>query len=100
MRLDFSKSSLCTFSQGASAESAHSFTQEDINQGRVIYHQQTIGSNNDSVQLSGTNGITEVGPFRVDFDIVPMLLPLQVNKRREMRSQLELSELSSDTPET
>ncbi|XP_055369493.1 chondroitin sulfate proteoglycan 4-like isoform X2 [Betta splendens] len=55
-----------------------SFTQEDVNQGRVIYHQQTMGSN-DSVLLEATNGVTTVGPIRLEVDILPALLPLQVS---------------------
>lgn len=66
--------------QGPSAESADSFTQEDINQGRVLYHQRAVGGGSDFVRLRVTNGITDVGPFRVDFDVVPVLLPLQVKQ--------------------
>lgn len=55
-----------------------SFTQEDLNQGRIIYHQQATGSTNDSVLLEATNGVTKVGPVRLDIDIIPAILPLQV----------------------
>lgn len=68
--------------QGVSTQSTNSFTQEDLHQGRILYHQQAVGSTNDSVLLEATNGITRVGPLRVDFDIVPMLLPLQVRDVR------------------
>ncbi|KAL7377035.1 hypothetical protein ABVT39_020267 [Epinephelus coioides] len=56
-----------------------SFTQEDLNQGLIIYHQQAAGLTNDSVLLEATNGVTKVGPIRLEFDIIPILLPLQVS---------------------
>ncbi|XP_047424950.1 chondroitin sulfate proteoglycan 4-like isoform X2 [Mugil cephalus] len=56
-----------------------SFTQEDLNQGLVIYDQQATGSTSDSVVLEATNGLTNVGPFKLDIDIIPILLPLQVS---------------------
>lgn len=64
--------------QGVTEQSANSFTQEDLNQGKIIYHQQAAGSTNDSVLLEATNGVTKVGPVRLEIDIVPMLIPLQV----------------------
>ncbi|XP_076614950.1 chondroitin sulfate proteoglycan 4-like isoform X2 [Chaetodon auriga] len=57
----------------------NSFTQEDLNQEIIIYHQQASGSTNDSVLLEATNGVTKVGPFRLEIDIIPILLPLQVS---------------------
>lgn len=68
--------------QGVGTQSTNSFTQEDLNQGQILYHQQAVGSTNDSVLLEATNGITKVGPLRVNFDIIPMLLPLQVRNVR------------------
>ncbi|KAF3702208.1 Chondroitin sulfate proteoglycan 4 [Channa argus] len=65
--------------QGIKKQQTTSFTQEDINQGLVIYHQQAIGSINDSVVLEATNGITKVGPIKLEIDIIPILLPLQVS---------------------
>ncbi|XP_059214410.1 chondroitin sulfate proteoglycan 4-like [Centropristis striata] len=56
-----------------------SFTQEDLNQGLIIYHQQNAGLTNDSVLLEATNGVTKVGPIRLEIDIIPILLPLQVS---------------------
>ncbi len=64
--------------QGIREQPAHSFTQEDINQGMIIYHQQAAGSTNDSLLLEATNGVTKVGPVRLEIDIIPILLPLQV----------------------
>ncbi|XP_056157893.1 chondroitin sulfate proteoglycan 4-like [Lampris incognitus] len=55
------------------------FTQEDINLGLVLYKHQEPGSFNDSVLLNATNGLTEVGPIRLEVDVVPTLLPLQVS---------------------
>uniref|UniRef100_A0A665TYT0 Chondroitin sulfate proteoglycan 4-like n=1 Tax=Echeneis naucrates TaxID=173247 RepID=A0A665TYT0_ECHNA len=55
-----------------------SFTQDDLNQGLIVYFQQTTGSTNDSVLLEATNGVTKVGPIRLEIDIIPILLPLQV----------------------
>ncbi|XP_019713470.1 chondroitin sulfate proteoglycan 4-like [Hippocampus comes] len=57
-----------------------SFTQEDINKGLVIYRQRATGSSsNDSVLLEATNGLTKVGPIRLEIDIIPRLLPLKVS---------------------
>ncbi|XP_054612370.1 chondroitin sulfate proteoglycan 4-like isoform X2 [Dunckerocampus dactyliophorus] len=56
-----------------------SFTQEDINKGLVIYYQQTSGRTNDSALLEATNGVTKVGPIKLEIDIIPTLLPLQVS---------------------
>lgn len=61
-----------------------SFTQEDINQGMIVYNQQAAGSTNDSVLLEATNGLTKVGPVRLLIDIIPILLPLQVRMCVEM----------------
>lgn len=60
------------------------FTQEDLNQGKIFYHQQAAGSTNDSLLLEATNGVTKVGPVRLDIDIVPVLLPLQVVQSSKM----------------
>lgn len=43
-----------------------------------MYRQQAAGSTNDSVVLEATNGVTKVGPVILEIDIVPTLLPLQV----------------------
>lgn len=64
--------------QGTREQARNSFTQEDVNQGSVIYHQQATGSTSDSVLLEATNGVTKVGPIRLEIDIIPILLPLQV----------------------
>ncbi|XP_077593713.1 chondroitin sulfate proteoglycan 4-like [Stigmatopora nigra] len=56
-----------------------SFTQEDINQGLVIYLQWASGITNDSALLEATNGLTKVGPIRLEIDIIPSLLPLKVS---------------------
>lgn len=55
-----------------------SFTQEDLNQGLIIYDHQAAGYCNDSVLLEATNGVTKVGPIRLLIDIIPTQLPLQV----------------------
>lgn len=59
-------------------QSTTTFTQEDINQGQITYHQQAAGRTNDSLLLEATNGVTKVGPVRLEIDIVPAILPLQV----------------------
>lgn len=64
--------------QGIREQPTNSFTQEDLNQGMIIYHQQAAGITNDSVLLEATNGVTKVGPIRLEIDIIPILLPLQV----------------------
>ncbi|XP_034047698.1 LOW QUALITY PROTEIN: chondroitin sulfate proteoglycan 4-like [Thalassophryne amazonica] len=71
---------ITVFSQqdGNKDQPTTSFTQQDVNQGLVIYHQQVAGSTNDSILLEATNGVTEVSPIRLDIDVIPILLPLQV----------------------
>ncbi|KAM9338003.1 chondroitin sulfate proteoglycan 4-like [Symphorus nematophorus] len=64
---------------GIREQLTNSFTQEDLNQGLIIYHQQAAGSTNDSVLLEATNGVTKVGPVKLEIDIIPILLPLQVS---------------------
>lgn len=68
--------------QGIEEQPTKSFTQEDLNQGLIIYHQQAAGRTNDSLLLEATNGVTRVGPFRLEIDIIPTLLPLQVQRVR------------------
>eukprot|EP00064_Thunnus_orientalis_P008039 superscaffoldBa00000930_g8061 len=65
--------------QGFRKKPTTSFTQEDINQGFIVYHQQAKGNTNDSVLLEATNGVTKVGPVRLEIDIIPILLPLKVS---------------------
>ncbi|KAK2818971.1 hypothetical protein Q5P01_024532 [Channa striata] len=65
--------------QGIKEDQTTSFTQEDINKGLIMYHQQAKGSTNDSILLEATNGVTKVSPIRLEIDIVPTLLPLQVS---------------------
>ncbi|XP_044030460.1 chondroitin sulfate proteoglycan 4-like isoform X1 [Siniperca chuatsi] len=77
--------------QAIREQATNSFTQEDLNQGLIIYHQQAAGSTNDSVLLEATNGVTKVGPIRLEIDIIPILLPLQVKNV----SDLTLDEGSS-----
>ncbi|KAM4720133.1 chondroitin sulfate proteoglycan 4-like isoform 2-T2 [Anableps anableps] len=64
--------------KGFKEQRTTSFTQEDLNQRSIMYQQQAVGSINDSIVLEATNGVTKVGPIRVVFDIIPILLPLQV----------------------
>ncbi|XP_041667302.1 chondroitin sulfate proteoglycan 4-like [Cheilinus undulatus] len=64
--------------QNIREQQTNSFTQEDLNQGWIIYHHETVGGD-DSVLLEATNGITKVGPIRLDIDVIPLLLPLQVS---------------------
>ncbi|XP_034566115.1 chondroitin sulfate proteoglycan 4-like [Notolabrus celidotus] len=67
------------FYQGIGEQTANSFTQEDLNQGLIIYNNWATGSTNDSVLLEATNGITKVGPIRLEIDIIPILIPLLVS---------------------
>ncbi|XP_017266244.1 chondroitin sulfate proteoglycan 4-like isoform X2 [Kryptolebias marmoratus] len=64
---------------GIKEQPVASFTQEDLNQGLIIYDHQAAGSTNDSILLEATNGVTKVGPIRLLIDIIPILLPLQVS---------------------
>ncbi|KAM3600638.1 uncharacterized protein V6R79_026433 [Siganus canaliculatus] len=78
-KLERSNGGQHNFHQDTTEQSVTSFTQEDINQGVMVYYQQASGSTNDSVLLEATNGLTKVGPVRLEIDIIPILLPLQVS---------------------
>lgn len=85
--------------QGIREQPTNSFTQEDLNQGMIIYHQQAAGITNDSVLLEATNGVTKVGPIRLEIDIIPILLPLQVqNACLDVRWPRKRKELQNDPP--
>ncbi|CAL9683651.1 unnamed protein product [Knipowitschia caucasica] len=69
-----------------------SFSQEEINQGLIIYHQQTSNRTNDSILLEVTNGQATAGPLRLEVHIIPLLLPLQVSDLRlDEGSSLQLT---------
>lgn len=76
--------------QGNTAMPISSFTQEDINQGLILYQQLAPSQINDSILLDATNGVTTAGPVRLEVDIIPRLLPLQMSNLRldEGSSQL------------
>lgn len=76
------------FAQSIPEEPTTTFTQEDINQGKITYHQRAAGRANDSLLLEATNGVTKVGPIGLEIDIVPAILPLQVLRvHRSQRSK-------------
>ncbi|XP_072309617.1 chondroitin sulfate proteoglycan 4-like [Eucyclogobius newberryi] len=68
--------------QGNTGTAISTFTQEDINQGLIFYHQHVSKSTNDSVLLEATNGVTTAGPIRLEVDVMPLLLPLKVSDLR------------------
>ncbi|KAG7249960.1 hypothetical protein CRUP_019259, partial [Coryphaenoides rupestris] len=65
--------------QGDTQQPITSFSQDDLNRGRISYRHQTTGGTNDSLLLAATNGVTEVGPITLEIDVIPKLLPLQVS---------------------
>uniref|UniRef100_A0A3Q3JC71 Laminin G domain-containing protein n=1 Tax=Monopterus albus TaxID=43700 RepID=A0A3Q3JC71_MONAL len=70
---------LCFSLQDTKEQQTTSFTQKDLNQGLILYHQQSTGSTSDRLLLEATNGVTKVGPITLEIDIIPILLPLQVS---------------------
>ncbi|KAM9821151.1 chondroitin sulfate proteoglycan 4-like [Neosynchiropus ocellatus] len=56
-----------------------SFSQDDVNQGLIFYHQQVEGGTNDSILLEATNGLSKVGPIRLEVEVIPKLIPLLVS---------------------
>ncbi|KAK7895391.1 hypothetical protein WMY93_020716 [Mugilogobius chulae] len=68
--------------QGNTKTTVSSFTQEEINRGVILYHQQTPERTNDSVLLEATNGLTTTGPILLQLDVIPLLLPLEVSDLR------------------
>uniref|UniRef100_A0A3B4AWC9 Laminin G domain-containing protein n=1 Tax=Periophthalmus magnuspinnatus TaxID=409849 RepID=A0A3B4AWC9_9GOBI len=75
--------------QGNTGLALSSFTQEDINQGFIVYHQNGSERTNDSILLEVTNGMTTVGPIRLEVDIIPLLLPLQVSSSQDRLTVFE-----------
>ncbi|KAM8872509.1 LOW QUALITY PROTEIN: chondroitin sulfate proteoglycan 4-like [Synchiropus picturatus] len=56
-----------------------SFSQDDVNRGLIFYHQQVEGGTNDSILLEATNGLSKVGPIRLEVEVIPKLIPLLVS---------------------
>ncbi|KAG7230887.1 hypothetical protein INR49_024914 [Caranx melampygus] len=54
----------------------HSFTQEDINQGHILYVSASI-QGNDAFTVDVSNGFTTVEDLQVSVNIVPRLIPIQ-----------------------
>uniref|UniRef100_A0A8C2ZBR2 Chondroitin sulfate proteoglycan 4 n=1 Tax=Cyclopterus lumpus TaxID=8103 RepID=A0A8C2ZBR2_CYCLU len=54
----------------------HSFTQEDIDQGRILYVSASI-QGNDAFTVDVSNGFTTVEDLHVSVNIVPRLIPVQ-----------------------
>ncbi|XP_035520389.1 chondroitin sulfate proteoglycan 4 [Morone saxatilis] len=54
----------------------HSFTQEDINQGRILYVSASI-QGNDVFTVDVSNGFTTVEDLHISVEIVPQLIPIQ-----------------------
>ncbi|XP_010781673.1 chondroitin sulfate proteoglycan 4 [Notothenia coriiceps] len=54
----------------------HSFTQEDINQGRILYVSASI-QGSDAFTVDVSNGFTTVEDLRVSVNIVPRIIPIQ-----------------------
>ena len=59
-------------------EPLHTFLQEDVNLGLLQYVQTRPAHTNDSFLLDATNGVTELTDIKVNIDIIPYLVPLQV----------------------
>lgn len=74
------------------------FTQEDINQGKITYQQQAAGRTNDSLLLEATNGLTKVGPVRLEVDVVPAILPLQVHSPDSSKKSKEEQGAAANSP--
>ncbi|KAM8891139.1 chondroitin sulfate proteoglycan 4 [Spinachia spinachia] len=53
----------------------HSFTQEDIDQGRIVYVSSTF-EGDDAFTVDVSNGFTTVEDLRVSVNIVPQLIPI------------------------
>ncbi|XP_068579797.1 chondroitin sulfate proteoglycan 4 [Cebidichthys violaceus] len=54
----------------------HSFTQEDIDQGRILYVSASI-QGNDVFTVDVSNGFTSVEDLHISVNIVPQLIPIQ-----------------------
>ncbi|XP_077141265.1 chondroitin sulfate proteoglycan 4-like [Ranitomeya variabilis] len=59
-------------------KSITTFTQQDINQGNVQYVQTASGQVQDNFTLAVTNGVREISGITVSVDIIPILIPLEI----------------------
>lgn len=55
----------------------HSFTQEDIDQGRILYVSASI-QGNDAFTVDVSNGFTTVEDLQISVNIVPRIIPIQI----------------------
>ncbi|KAH0627939.1 hypothetical protein JD844_008531 [Phrynosoma platyrhinos] len=63
---------------GAKENPALSFTQQDINDGNIQYVQTSPNQLQDKFSLDVTNGIQAVNGIKIVVDIIPKLIPLEV----------------------
>ncbi|XP_036963782.1 chondroitin sulfate proteoglycan 4 isoform X5 [Acanthopagrus latus] len=54
----------------------HTFTQEDVDQGRILYVSASV-QGNDAFTVDVSNGFTTVEDLRLSVNIVPRIIPLQ-----------------------
>ncbi|XP_006007039.1 chondroitin sulfate proteoglycan 4 isoform X2 [Latimeria chalumnae] len=64
---------------GTEQKPIQAFTQQDINHGNIQYVQITADQLKDNFTLDVTNGITEFTGIQIFIDIIPRLIPLEVN---------------------
>ncbi|XP_053304018.1 chondroitin sulfate proteoglycan 4-like [Spea bombifrons] len=54
------------------------FTQKDVNNGNIQYVQSESGQLQDSFEMEATNGVRSIGGITMHVDIIPILIPLEV----------------------
>ncbi|KAG9488246.1 hypothetical protein GDO78_007836 [Eleutherodactylus coqui] len=59
-------------------KSIRTFTQQDVNRGNLQYVQTTAGQVQDNFTLDVTNGVREMRGITVSVDIIPVLIPLEI----------------------
>ncbi|XP_040277174.1 chondroitin sulfate proteoglycan 4-like [Bufo bufo] len=59
-------------------KSIATFTQQDINRGNIQYVQSASGHVQDNFTLDVTNGVREISGIAVSIDIIPILIPLEI----------------------
>nr|XP_033787281.1 chondroitin sulfate proteoglycan 4-like isoform X2 [Geotrypetes seraphini] len=63
---------------GTEQQSISTFTQQDINSGNIQYVQTTPNQQQDHFTVDVTNGVQAVSGIEIFVDIIPKLIPLQV----------------------
>ncbi|XP_029430835.1 chondroitin sulfate proteoglycan 4 isoform X2 [Rhinatrema bivittatum] len=67
-----------SFSEDPSLDNVQTFTQEDINEGSVLYLHSRLDQEKDHFTLNVTNGVKTLEDILVELEVLPNYIPLEV----------------------